>query len=40
MTDKKVENPSSTISMSLAQQRRREDFEAKKKAEEAKKKED
>ena len=40
MTEKVTENPSSTISMNLAMQRRREELEAKRKQEEDKKRED
>lgn len=38
--DKAAQNPSSTKSMSLAMQKKREDLEAKRKQEEMKKKED
>ena len=40
MSEKPTENPSSTVSMNLAMQKRREELEAKRKAEEDKKKED
>lgn len=39
-TDKAAENPSSTVSMNLAMQKRREELEAKRKREEEKKKEE
>jgi len=40
MNEKAAENPSSTMSTNLAMQKRREELEAKRKAEEAVKKED
>jgi hypothetical protein len=39
-TEKAAENPSSTVSMNLGMQKRREELEAKRKAEEERKKED